>query len=168
MSEPAASLASIDADGNGICVEFTKQIDRFEHTVLTVRAGDKIPVLRSIEGTPEDYAPPSPPYAELHQQDSVLFLSGATTIAHWSMSLEVVEQQIVFDVACRMKSGLEVVGSEYELLTSQHAELLQLMPAETAHRESHEESIRIVPVSPHPVNYPGTSQWRYSIGFNSL
>ena len=81
-------IEQIDAGGNGLRIEFVKQGDRFGHLIYVVRAGETLPILRSIEGDAEDFEPPSPPFAELHRQGELVFLSGATTLGHWSASVE--------------------------------------------------------------------------------
>ncbi|MGI9430503.1 MAG: hypothetical protein ACR2NM_17715 [Bythopirellula sp.] len=162
MPESVAFLReAVDSQGNGLRVEFTKPADRFGHTVLGVRGGEVVPILCSIEGTPEDFAPPSPPLTELHQQPSLTFLTGATSIAHWSMSVEVVEGGIWFDVACRAKRQPPVLGSAYQVVekqfelevgatccVNQSGNLLNILPA--AEASNMEE-------------FPTTFRWRYRI-----
>ena len=53
-------------------------------------------LLESIEGTDDQPAPPSPPFTELHEQGELLLLTGATKLAHWSMSVEAADAALVF------------------------------------------------------------------------
>lgn len=120
---PAAIIECLNDQQRGVRIAFSKQDDRFFHTVFGIRGDQSVPLLNSVEGTPEDDEPPSPPYTELHQQGDLLFLSGATTKGHWSMSVQNAEHVILFDVACRMHSEVANLGSTYK--TVQAAQTLE-------------------------------------------
>lgn len=153
------SLECLDASGNGVRVEFWKQEDRFAHTIFGVSGGKTVPWLTSIEGTPDEFSPPSPPFAELHQQDDILFLSGATTLGHWSMCVQPVEGRLLFDVACRLKGEASSLGSSYQSLAANVA----IEPEDGDLREREEDTLMIVPSTQTAITTPRTIQWRYSI-----
>lgn len=97
-------------------VEFHKSKDRFEHVILAIAGERQFPVLISCE----DRAANSlqvPCFQELHQQEQTLYLTGASSACHWSLSVQVVETQhfLLFDVAGRLKNTEQSVGSEYRV-----------------------------------------------------
>ena len=153
------TLESLNTQGHGVRVEFQKNGDRFGHTIFGVHDGQATPLLTSIEGTSDEIAPPSPPFAELHQQGEIVFLSGATTLGHWSMSVEVVEGRLLFDVACRLKKKPEWLGSTYRV--AEEGYLLEPeSPAQVTLRQGKQ---LITPSIPSDQNFPATIQWRYAI-----
>ena len=158
VSQPT-TLEWLNAHGQGVRVEFQKNGDRFGHTIFGVRDGELTPLLTSVEGTPDEIALPSPSFAELHQQGDTVFLSGATTLGHWSMSVEVVEGRLLFDVACRLKRQTEWLGSTYQIGASDYC--LQCQDDTSWERES--DLLTIFPKVREAGNYPATMQWRYSI-----
>ncbi|NOY29621.1 MAG: hypothetical protein GXP28_05425 [Planctomycetes bacterium] len=108
----------------GIQIEFYWTGDRFAHTILgthDTHGGQPVPLLESIEGSPEDHFPASPPLVDLHQQDETIFLTGATTAGHWSMSIESEESGFLFDTACRVKSLPGSFTSSYRFAKSVQA-----------------------------------------------
>ncbi len=153
------TLEWLDAQGHGVRVAFQKNGDRFRHTIFAVRDGELTPLLTSVEGTPEEIALPSPSFAELHQQGETVFLSGATTQGHWSMSVEVAEGQLLFDVACRLKRQTEWLGSTYQIGESDYC--LQCQDDTSSERES--DLLTLFPKVREAKNYPATMQWRYTI-----
>jgi len=126
MAEPTSAVSQpttlecLDVRGQGVRVEFHKRGDRYGHTIFRVRNGEEVPLLESVEGTPEAIAPTSPPFADLHQQGETIFLSGATTYGHWSMSVEEVDGRLLFDVACRLMHPVEWLGSTYRITASEN------------------------------------------------
>ncbi len=166
MSEPTtqaapqvSTLECLDGGGQGIRALFQKSGDRFRHTIFSVRDGVAVPLLMSVEGTPNEVVPSSPPFAELHQQDKTLFLSGATTQGHWSMSVEVAEGRLLFDVACRAKSQASNLGSLYCVLAANYV----LEPGDATESELGKDVLRISPLSQGASDYPSTLRWRYSL-----
>ncbi len=155
----ANSLQSLNAQGQGVRVEFQKTGDRFAHTILAVQNGKVTPLLTSIEGTPDDVAPPSPPFAELHQQGEIVFLSGATTLGHWSMSVEVADGRLLFDVACRLKKKPEWLGVTYSV-----AEEGYLLEPDSPAQVTLQQGKQLVTPSMSAIpDFPATIQWRYTI-----
>jgi len=145
MSE--TMLECLNARKNGVRIEFCKRGDRFEHTIFGVRDGVVVPLLMSLESSNEEIFPWSPPWAELHRQEDTLFLTGATSQAHWSMSVQPAQLTeelssnlfdkryglneppkqlghfLSFDVACRLKAKPKNLGSLYQC-----AEFAQIIP----------------------------------------
>lgn len=105
-------------------VRFTWQGDRFAHEVSVERDGTWQPVLVSVEGTPEDDWPPSPPFQSLHIEEredgrTLALLVGMAGKSHWSASIEIdaAARAVLFDVACRLRApAAGPLGSTYQSL----------------------------------------------------
>src|SRR5947208_6718154 len=119
----------MDAPGrNGLMlrVEFRWNNDRFKHVVSIVDVtGQATPLLESLEGTPSDPWPPSPPLQSLHIEKlsdgrRATLLVGMAGRSHWSASIEVAlgEAKLVFDLACRHTQQPQRLGSRYRRLTT--------------------------------------------------
>ncbi|MCH8839972.1 MAG: hypothetical protein IH831_04715 [Planctomycetes bacterium] len=128
--EPTGALEVLDEAGRGVRVEFHKSGDRLRHVILAIHGEKRFPVLTSFEGNLGQVLPHIPCFLEFHQQGQTLFLTGASSVGHWSMSLQIAEapfpeegehgcraatQLLSFDVACRLKESGHHVGSEYFL-----------------------------------------------------
>lgn len=162
------AIECLDAQGCGIRVVFQKEGDRFSYTIFGVSNGEERPLLSTVEGSADDFSPPSPPFAELHQQGEMSFLSGATTLGHWSMSVEIRDGKIYFDAACRAHKEIDNLGCTYRVHTSgvdtsEYA--LELGAATTS--ESKGGTLHIGPESSAlsaAQKFPTTFQWRFSFG----
>lgn len=75
--------------GGGVRVEFEWLNDRYFHSISAFGEDSTRQVLRSLEGESDEILPPSPCLTELHQQGDTLFLRGATSACHWSMSVHI-------------------------------------------------------------------------------
>ncbi len=128
--EPTGALEVLNKAGQGVRVEFHKSGDRYGHVILAIHGEKRFPVLKSFEGNLGQVLPHIPCFLEFHQQWQTLFLTGASSAGHWSMSVQVAEarspeegdhgcraatQLLSFDVACRLKESGHHVGSEYLL-----------------------------------------------------
>jgi hypothetical protein len=85
-----------------------------------------IPLLESVEGTPLDAAPSSPPLQSVSIETlpggrRAALLVGMAGRGHWSASIEAVpgEAALVFDIACRSAGGDPTLASTYRLAESQ-------------------------------------------------
>lgn len=124
-------------------VEFLPRGDRIAHTIYVVERGDGggvgggdggggggdsagvwRPLLHSVESEADAAWPESPPLQELHVEErdgrSVALLVGRAGKSHWSASIGREFGQnggdaLVFDVACRVSSRPQRLGSAYEL-----------------------------------------------------
>ena len=56
----------------------------------------------------------TPVFTEVHPQGDLLFLSGAVKDQLWSMSIERTKTGLLFDVACRMKTLPDQLGTVYQ------------------------------------------------------
>jgi len=121
------SSPSLAITQESIRVEFRWTGDRFSHSIFSVQDRQAELFLESIEGSPEDSVPASPPFVELHRQGETLFLTGATDVGHWSMSVEPVrlgkQSGFLFDTACRIKSRPDGLTSCYQKAESARASL---------------------------------------------
>lgn len=101
-----------------LAIEFRKAADRYVHQVFAGHGGEERLLLESLEGGSDDPWPPSPPLQELHaerQADGrqVVMLIGRAGRSHWSLSVEPVDNRLVFDVACRLSREADWLGSSY-------------------------------------------------------
>jgi hypothetical protein len=103
------ALETTGQDGLSLRVEFLWHVDRYRHVVSVIQpSGLSIPLLESIEGSPVDDWPPSPPLQNLHLDAQpggrrVGLLVGMSGQSHWSASIGPTTNGtgLVFDVACR-------------------------------------------------------------------
>ncbi len=112
-------------EGGGLAVRFVWRDGRFAHAISIVeeRSGNSTVVLRSIEGTPSDAWPASPPFQSLHREGApserqLALLVGMAGKSHWSASVELdpAVPCICFDVACRVHPGESgPLGSRYRV-----------------------------------------------------
>jgi hypothetical protein len=116
-SAATAPAAVIEADG--IRVVFFRAGDRYAHRVEVwdARQGAWCSEWESVEGTPDEGWPASPPLQQLHVEQrpegKVALLIGMAGRTHWSAAVEVVRvggvpsgpRIIRFDVAARVSQG---------------------------------------------------------------
>lgn len=122
-SDQTAGLNSLDADGNGLCVEFFREGDRFAHRVLAVAAHrPSVELLRSIEGTPAQDWPDSPALQalnvdQLRSEGGPAALIGMSGRTHWSLSVERRQDAgpaaLLFDAACRVRKSPKSLATSY-------------------------------------------------------
>lgn len=104
-------------------VEFFRSADRVAHRVLF----RGVPIAESIEGTPDEDWPASPPFQEVHfervqlktrrEPGDIGFLVGMAGRSHWSASVEPRgPASIAWEVACRLHGPPEWLGVRYRLL----------------------------------------------------
>ncbi len=163
---PPVYLQTLDERGWGIQVEFHWRGDRYSHTIGAVDGDKIVPLLASMEETESDLFPSSPCLSQVHQQDQILFFTGATSACHWSMSVQATEPLgLVFEVACRLKSQPCWLGSTYKLLHPEAKEKFcvdsNLWSCETTEEDA--EQIRIGSVADLPGEFPATQQWNYVV-----
>ena len=104
-----------------IGVRFFLRDDRYAHDIVVADGESWQVVLKSLEGTPEDAWPASPPLQSLHVETrgddrQLALLVGMAGKSHWSASVELDPQtgRITFDVACRVRaSEAGTLGSSY-------------------------------------------------------
>ncbi len=102
-------------------VEFFRSSDRVAHRIVF----RGVPIAESIEGTPSEDWPASPPFQEVHfervqlkrEPGDIGFLVGMAGRSHWSASVEPREPaRIAWEVACRLHGPPEWLGVRYRLL----------------------------------------------------
>src|SRR6185295_1070567 len=103
--------------------EFSRAGDRFSHVVSVLDDEQWIPLFASIEGTPDDAWPVSPPWQEITREalsigQPSLLLVGMAGKSHWSMCVlsELAGDCLRFDVACRVRTPPGPLASTYRLL----------------------------------------------------
>jgi hypothetical protein len=123
-------IAESSAGADALRLDFVWRGDRFAHVLSLVGAGGvAIPLLESVEGTPLDAAPSSPPLQSVSIETlpggrRAALLVGMAGRGHWSASIEAVpgEAALVFDIACRSAGGDPMLASTYRL-ASDHSTL---------------------------------------------
>lgn len=110
-----------------LVVEFTDAGDRRGHAVFAVAASERVCLLTSVEGSGEEPWPASPPLQELHVESRgedrcVALLVGRAGGSHWSMSVEAdpAAERLTFDIACRLRTMPQWLGSTYQSTAPVH------------------------------------------------
>lgn len=165
------ALAAVDASGSTLRIEFLWRGDRFAQTILLVKAsGERIPLLESVEGSPAEEWPPSPPLQSVHVEElaggrRVALLVGAAGRSHWSASVEAVpgEAVLIFDIACRHSESAKWLGSTYRKLMDHAGVVIQPASARMAEKDS------ILELGPEDAP-PGaaTARWKFSLGLRRV
>ncbi len=129
---PIASLTAVGQDGCGLRVEFLQLGNQFAHRILAFDAENTaISLLETVETLSTEASwPPSPVLqglntedlrSELSQTEKPLsaMLMGSAGKGHWSLSIEPRQEdktaQLLFDVACRVKSLPTALTSTYTI-----------------------------------------------------
>ncbi|MDX1945596.1 MAG: hypothetical protein SFU86_09310 [Pirellulaceae bacterium] len=153
-------------------IEFPRVGDRYAQVLSLVSAnGQVMPLLESIEGSPADNWPASPPLQNLHLQDlpdgrRVALLVGMAGRSHWSASIETIPGQaaLLFDIACRTSDPAATLGNRYRLLTAVESRLSFVALADAL---LHREGDRLT-ITPAQASGPAqkTIRWRYQVVLN--
>jgi len=162
------SLSKLDA--NGLRLELFRQRDRYHHRIV---AADGTLLLTSIEGTDQDDWPPSPPLQQLSIEEirpgvEVALLVGMAGKSHWSVSIELQDDQLgfIFDVACRSSDAAGWFGSSYEFHKSepQGLEMIGLsVEGQTTLVEAAVQRWVAAPNADLPAGRTSTVRWKYAL-----
>lgn len=114
---------TIQTANQRLTVEFTWKTDRYVHRI-TSDAGCEI---TSVDGTPEEPWPSSPPIQQLSLESIegqlVLLGVGAAGSGHWSISVSSVvdgdDEALKFELACRSREVPDRLASTYRCEGSQ-------------------------------------------------
>ena len=122
-----SSQDEIALQGGGLLLRFLRVDDRYAQQLLAVDDQKCIELLTSIEGTPEEVWPASPPLAQIDRPPEcvgvhVALLVGMSGRNHWSLSAKLDERgrRIEFDVASRMSEPPGRLASTYRLSEGVH------------------------------------------------
>jgi hypothetical protein len=166
------SIETTTADGLHLRIEFQWLGDRFGHTISAVHPSGEIrPLLESIEGTPADNWPTSPPLQSLSIETlkdgrRAALLVGMAGGSHWSASIEATpcRAEFIFDMACRHNRQPIWLGSRYLWLID--SALTGLAVTGDCVRVTHAE--RVTAIEPcETTGQRSTTRWRFSIGIAS-
>ncbi len=182
-----ARSQSITSNNGSLRVNFAWSTDRFAHTIEWRDEADNWQVvLKSLEGTPDNAWPPSPPFQEVEPHVggsglTCLLAVGLAGTSHWSASIEEIlqvgqpsnESKIRFDVACRLKGAATTLESTYtvsDLLQVDSSEPLtyitpngrRLRLDSTCDVEAGSSTIAFRP-QPSPTTEPTTVRWMYDL-----
>ena len=179
-------------EGGGLRVRFAFHDDRYAHEIALADGSQWIPVLSSVEGSPEDEWPASPPLQSLHLESrpenrQLALLVGMAGHSHWSMSVELdpAAARVTFDIACRARGGpLGHLGSRYQALhplAEQGPRRAICIPTATAamrlgieicasigdaRLESQADAIHLI-AEPPASGQPRTVRWGYAVTHDS-
>jgi hypothetical protein len=140
----------------GLRVRFCWRGDRYAHEIWLPDGADWIRALSSVEGSPEEDWPASPPLQSLvidRREDgrTVALLVGMAGNSHWSASAQIDPQLpgVRFDVACRVRDWQAgPLGSAYQAnadcVPDDALEIEPGHPFAPAHVERHDGLIKIV------------------------
>ncbi|MBL9123800.1 MAG: hypothetical protein JNG90_09220 [Planctomycetaceae bacterium] len=159
MARDASSSSSSGAglSESGPVLSHSPGKDRVDAAAIDAARGhgarlQRTVVFESIEGTPEEDWPPSPPLQELHLEarpdgKQLALLVGMAGTSHWSLSVEFdpAAGTAVFDVACRVKRAPGGLGSRYRRSGS--------APQEWSAEPQTSGSLEL----------PRTARWRYGV-----
>lgn len=109
------AIELIGENGFGLFAQFWKQDDRYCHELGIIDGGQKVVLLTSVEGSPEEFWPPCPPIQQVYKQtvddNPVLLGVGMAGNRHYSTSalLKPVNAsvELVVESACLIKEPLE-------------------------------------------------------------
>lgn len=170
-------LTARSATGSELRVAFRRQGDRWEHVLETNGARGDVLLASSMEGTPDDDWPPSPPLQSLSLETlpdgrSVALCVGMAGTSHWSLSVEPVADAaaLIFDVACRVDRAAEWLGSTYELAGDADDDCpLRFTPLELAPNQTTQFNLtrEWATVTPGSLATTGraTLRWKYRVEF---
>ena len=161
------SIEATGANGRLLRVEFVWRGDRFGQLISVVEASGQIhSMLESVEGTPTDDWPPSPPLQGVVVETRpdgrrVALLVGMAGGSHWSASVEAPSgvAELIFDLACRHAKSPVWLGSRYRRLAGGEEWTLSISgdAAQVTHAGA------TISVGPHSVAGVGTTRWRFSV-----
>ena len=106
-----------------LTVRYSKLGDRLSHTIGIQDGDSYLPLLESIEGSPEEPWPASPPMQQMVAESftpgasPVLLGVGLSGNGHWSTAIETQHSRLLkFDIACKNSKSSHSMGSEYRVL----------------------------------------------------
>ena len=115
---------TVSLSAGPLCIRFQSFQDRLSHTI-ELQCGDiSIPLLESIEGSPADPWPVSPPMQQMVEEcigpgaSPVLLGVGLSGNGHWSAAIEShADSTLKLDIACKNSKPSTWFGSRYRVLT---------------------------------------------------
>jgi len=159
----------------GLRVRFFWRDDRYAHEIWLLDGADWVRALESVEGTPVDDWPASPPFQSVVVVDRrddgrpVALLVGMAGKSHWSASAEIDPQVpcVSFDVACRVRgSRCGPLGSAYlSDANCFQGDALEIEPANQLGpaRLERDGTVVKIAVSASPDAAPRTIRWGYRL-----
>ncbi len=114
----------VSLSAGALTVRYFKSGDRLSHTIGIVDGDSYLPLLESIEGSPKEPWPASPPMQQMVSEsftpgaNPVLLGVGLSGNGHWSSAIETKHSRLLkFDIACKNSKSSNWLGSEYRLLS---------------------------------------------------
>jgi len=179
MTRPMTTRSTLILEAAGFHLTLLPCGDRLAHTVGLVLPQRVVPLLASLEGSPDDEWPPSPPLTTVEtlpgsSHAQALLLLGMAGRSHWSASIRISEpnRSIELEVACRIKEQPAWLGSSYRTMVAGemtgHVAQLKVedqtvgIAAVGASVHVTREGLKIA-VAPPVGPFPQTVRWNYSV-----
>jgi len=155
-----------------VCFRWTD--DRYAHEIWLLDGAQWICALASIEGSPQDDWPASPPLQSLavdtrDDGTAVALLVGMAGSSHWSASVQLdpAVSCVRFDVACRVRaSHAGPLGSTYRPMADQlptDAIAIETDPSFTPAQLERQDGLMRIVVAAAPDDAPRTIRWGYRL-----
>lgn len=168
-ARPVHSLQIVFGN-EAFALEFFWQQDRFAQRVVRQLDCEREILLRSLEGTPQQIWPYSPPFqsisVETQNGRQVALLVGMAGKSHWSASvtpITALQSGWEFDIACLAKQSPQWLGSSYQL-TDASQTLVQLEPIENCSIEpGSAPRILSLRCDVQTADTPRTLRWKYRL-----
>lgn len=157
-AQPA--IIELQADEE-LSVRFTWTNDRYDHRVMA--SGSLI--AQSVEGTPDQDYPPSPPLQQLSLESldgrDVILGVGAAGRGHWSVSVEGITTEdgskgLKFDWACRTNDDSASLGTTYASVDARMKSKVHGSTTDNRNSDS-------LAFNPSPESGSPTKQWTYTL-----
>lgn len=159
----------------GLRVRFFRSGDRYAHEVYVLEGGRWLSALVSVEGSPEEDWPASPPFQSLEIErrggQAVALLVGMAGTSHWSASAQIdpLVPCIHFDVAARVRSAnAGPLGSAYRAAPEWAAAQggpcpLEIEPADGPPAARREGPVTRIAAAASTDSAPRTIRWAYRV-----
>ena len=117
------SIECCDTQGIGLFLQSVWKDDRYGHTIGILIDGVLHQVLKSCEGTSENFWPPSPPLQQVHKQkvdeNPVLLALGMAGTSHWSASFLLTHNdniELTIEMACLPRKSDDLPDFDQQML----------------------------------------------------
>ncbi len=149
-------------------LRFEKQGDRYAHVIEVLDANGWTPIAQSVEGTPDQTWPTSPPWQELTQEQhatsqQIIFTVGKAGTSHWSGSFsKLTAGGIRCEIACRTSRAPHLIGTTYHSVLNNLPEQLRITTTPETQFVRETQQFTLKPISI-PLQFPATLVWNYML-----
>lgn len=184
-STPAHLTVALAHAQTRLEVVFQKRHDRYAHAVrVAANAANPrhwVTLLESLEGTPDQPWPTSPPLQACQTiGEAGVLATGMAGASHWSLAVTATGSRLIWDVACRFRHSPDQLASAYQVLLAGTAGpdnsllwtisksgnfqlALRCCPAAQTRCQLQLEPNRLVVQPTLPPPPPATARWKYQL-----